>query len=165
MYRRVVVAILLLAGCDAGVAPTPTPAPIRTAPTPPPPPAPPTPPPPPTAVDDRIDWELGGLGTWRGNVIGGVFCHVQIDFATHRATITDPDGTTSQALTAGSERELRELAKAVHTEPVVQPSDSCTDRSEILHVGELTLRGSCPITSPAAASLIERLSAFCKAPP
>jgi hypothetical protein len=161
MCRRIALA-MLLAACDAGVPPpverTPAPVPhtavavehARAR---------------PTASVEHIDWEVGGLGTWRGQIFGGMMCHVESHLSSHRVAVTDPDGTTYQTLSAASERQLRDLATVVRTEPVVPTSDACTDRSETLRVDDFSMRGSCPITQPGAAALIAVMSAYCKAPP
>jgi hypothetical protein len=153
---------MLLAACDAGV-PAPPPAPVAhtAAPV----AAPSDAPARPAASVEHIEWEVGGLGTWRGQIFGGLMCHVESHLSSHRVAVTDPDGTTYQALSAASEGQLRDLATVVRTEPVVPTSDACTDRSETLRVDDFSMRGSCPITQPGAAALIAVMSAYCKAPP
>jgi hypothetical protein len=155
MYRGVV-ALIVVAACDAG-----TPAPVALlvvaacdAGT-------PAPRPPVTT----IDWELGGLGTWRGQTFGGTVCRVQLELPTHRFTVTDPDGATHPPLSIVAERELLDLATAVLAEPVAPRSDSCTDRGETLRIDDHVLAQSCPIDQPGAAKLIAKLSAFCKPAP
>jgi hypothetical protein len=156
MYRRVV-ALIVVAACDAGAPPAP---PVQRDLNPPAPPVHRDPDPPP-----NIEWSVGGLGVWRGQTVGGEMCHVQLDLAAHRVAIRDPDGTTYQPMSADRERQLLELAAVVRTETVVPPSNSCTDRLETVRVDGHVIEDSCPIKQPGAARLAAELSAFCKPAP
>lgn len=147
---RALLMIAMLAGCDAGEKPTPPPPPSKPAPTP--------------ILDDAaipaepaephvIDWQVGGLGTWKNNV-GGILWHVAIDLDKKTLAVTDPGGITKQrVLAADAVQNYARLAKAVRAEPHSTPRHSCTDRSETLRIDILELSDSCPLADPAAGAL------------
>jgi len=147
---RALLLIATLAGCDAGEKPTPPP--------------PPKPAPTPIFEDAAIpaepaephviDWQVGGLGSWKGKVVGGILWHVAIDLDKKTLAVTDPGGATKQrVLAADAVQEYARLAKAVRAEPQRPPQNSCTDRMETLRVDALSISDSCPIVQPGAAAL------------
>ncbi len=146
--RAVLVAVAaLVIGCDAGVPPEkPTPAPKPT-------PIPAEPPEP-----YFIDWQIGGLGSWKDKVVGGILWHVTIDLEKKTLAVTDPGGVTkARALSTDAVQTYARLAKAVREEPHRKPSHSCTDRSETLQIDTLVLADSCPLADPGAAALTAAL--------
>ena len=152
---RALLACLLILGCDAG-APPPTPAPP--APRPPtrePAPAPKPAPPPALHV---IDLQLGGLGVWKGNTVGGILWHVRVDLSAAHLAVTDPGGkTTEHALDADTVREYARLARVAHDEVHPPPRNSCTDRSEVLTIDTVVISDSCPLADPGAGALSAKL--------
>lgn len=150
---RSLLACLLILGCDAGVSPTkPTPGPAQT-PTPAPAPEPSQPAPP-----RVIDLQLGGLGVWKGNTVGGVLWHVRVDLTAAHLEITDPGGKTSDhALALDAVHEYTRLAEAARDEKHSPPRSSCTDRSEVLMIDTVVISDGCPLADPGASALSARL--------
>ncbi len=141
---RALLALLLVLGCDKGP---------RAEHTAPPPPAPAVAPAP--KGPRVIDYEVGGLGSWKGQAVTGIMWHVAIDLDKATIAITDPGGATRQhALAADETKRYATLAKAVAAAPPYKPSNGCTDRSETLRIDDLVLADSCPIAQRDAAALI-----------
>jgi hypothetical protein len=151
---RSLLACLLIVGCDAGP-PTTKPAPPTPKPDVAPAAKPQPPPPPPLRV---IDLQLGGLGVWKGNVVGGILYHVRVDLGAAHLAMTDPGGkTTEHELDAATVREYRQLAKVAHDEIHTPPKYSCTDRSEVLTIDTVAISDSCPLSDAGASALSARL--------
>jgi len=106
-----------------------------------------------------IDWELGGLGTWKGNLVVGPMWRVVIDLDRKSMEITDPSGVKrSRKLTADAVATYTRLAKAMLAEPHSKPRNSCSDRQETLRVDTVSVSDSCPLEDPGAGALTGTIS-------
>src|SRR5690348_7306802 len=103
--------------------------------------APPAPAPVPVPVAPRlIDWQLGGLGVWKGGTVGGLLWHVRIDLTAAHMSITDPGARTAErTLTPDRVRDYAKLALAARDEKHAAPSHACSDVSETLTIDTVTI--------------------------
>jgi hypothetical protein len=105
-----------------------------------------------------IEWQVGGLGSWKGQAVTGIMWHVAVDLEKTTIAITDPGGVTSQrALAPDVAKDYARLARAVSEAPPYKPSNGCTDRSETLRIDNVVLSDTCPIAQRDAAALTAML--------
>ena len=109
-----------------------------------------------------INYMVGGLGSWRGNVCGCMW-RVDVDFATRVVIATDPDNKPwTRKLSPGEVDDFYAMAADAITEPKIKQSEATDAMEEIVMTFDDThdfrVSNSGQIQRPAAAKLAVALN-------